>query len=118
MPGCKGKNGAPKHALNVGLGSVIPASVPATLSPLKLLSPHFLNSTQLELVLGTADGTPLDSNRLPRIEVRATNNLGASLSTWPRLTNPLVLTSNGLARLTNTIDAGQPMQYYRAVEQP
>src|SRR5207253_8294448 len=106
------------YAHSTSGGICLDASVPATLSPLKLLSPRFLNSTQLELVLGTEDGTPLDSNRLPRIEVRATNNLGASLATWPRLTNPLVLTTNGLARLTNTIGAGQPLQYYRAVEQP
>ena len=59
-----------------------------------------------------------NDQRLPRIEVRATNNLGAALSTWPRLTNPLVLTTNGLARLTNTIPAGQSLRFYRAVEQP
>ena len=31
-PGCKGRNGAPKQALKVGLGSVTPSSVPATLA--------------------------------------------------------------------------------------
>jgi hypothetical protein len=30
--GCKGRNGAPKHALNVGRGSLMPVSVPATLA--------------------------------------------------------------------------------------
>ena len=30
--GCIGINGAPKHALNVALGSVTPISVPATLA--------------------------------------------------------------------------------------
>src|SRR5688500_2816413 len=30
LPGCSGRKGAPKQALNVGLGSVTPASVPAT----------------------------------------------------------------------------------------
>ncbi len=98
-------------------GICVDVSVP-TPPPLKLLSPQFLNSTQLQLVVGTADGTPIDSNRLPKIEVRATNSLGASASTWPRLTNQLVLATNGLARLTNTINAGQSRQFYRAAEQP
>ena len=54
-------------------GICLDVSVP-TRPPLKLLSPQFLNSTQLQLVVGTADGTPIDSNRLSSIEVRATNN--------------------------------------------
>ena len=83
-------------------GICLDVSVP-TRSPLKLLSPQFLNSTQLQLVVSTADGTPIDSNRLSNVEVRATNSLGASPSLWPKLTNPLVLTTNGLALLTNTI---------------
>ena len=44
------------YAHSTSGGICLDASVPATLSPLKLLSPRFLNSTQLELVLGTEDG--------------------------------------------------------------
>jgi hypothetical protein len=72
----------------------------------------------LQLVVATADGTPIDSNRLPKIEVRATNALGSSLSTWPKLTNALVLSTDGVARLTNTLSPGQTPQFYRTVEQP
>ncbi len=86
--------------------------------PLKLLSPQFLNRTQLQLVVSTADGTPIDSNRLPKIEVRATNALAASPATWPKLTNQLVLATNGVARLTNTLTPGQSRQFYNLVEQP
>jgi outer membrane protein assembly factor BamB len=85
---------------------------------LKLLSAQFLNSTQFKLVVGTLDGTALDSNRLPKIEVRATNSVAAPPSTWPKLTNPLVLGTDGVARLTNTIRSGQSRQFYRTVEQP
>ena len=85
---------------------------------LKLLAPQFLTSTQLQLVVAAADGSPIASNRLPKIEVRATNALGSSPSTWPRLTNQLVLATNGVVRLTNTISAGQGRQFYRTVEQP
>jgi outer membrane protein assembly factor BamB len=98
-------------------GISLDVSVP-TRSPLKLLSSQFLSSTQLQLVIGTADGTPLDSNRLSRIEVRASDLPALSPSNWPKLTNPLVLTTNGLARLTNTIPDGQPRQVFITVEPP
>jgi len=87
-------------------------------SPLKLLAPHFLTSTQLQLVVGTANGTPIDSNRLANVQVHATNRLGASPATWPRLTNALVLATNGTARLTNTISHGQSGLFYITVEPP
>ncbi len=105
------------YAHSTGGGICLDVSVPVA-PALRLLSPQFLNSTQLELIVTTAGGTPIDANRLPKIEVRATNTLEASPSTWPKLTNPLVLTTNGLARLTNTISAGQARQFYRTVEQP
>jgi hypothetical protein len=103
------------HSTSGGLS--LDVSVP-TQSALKLLAPQFLNSTQLQLVVGTMDGTPIDSNRLARIEVRATNSPAASPAVWPRLTNPLVLTTNGLALLTNTIPGSQTRQVYRTVESP
>jgi outer membrane protein assembly factor BamB len=92
-------------------------SVPS-LPALKLLAPQFLNNTQLQLVVSTVNGAPIDSNRLSKIEIRATNNLGVSPFFWPKLTNPLVLTTNGLARLTNTIPSGQSRQVYITVEPP
>ena len=96
-------------------GVAVDVSV-ATPPPLKLLAPQFLNATQLRLVVSTTDGSPIDSNRLPQIEVHATNTPSAPLYTWPKLTNPLVLTTNGQARLTNTINGGQSRQFYRTVE--
>jgi len=98
-------------------GICVDVSLPFAPSALKLLSPRFLSNTQVELVLGTADGSRLDSNRLTGIEVRATNSLSSPFSTWPRLTNPWVLQTNGQARMTHVIP-GQTMQFYRAVEQP
>ena len=98
-------------------GICLNVSVPAR-PPLELLSPQFLNSTQVQLVVGTADGTPIDSNRLPGIEVRATDLLGISPSLWPKLTNPLVLDTSGLARMTNTIKPGQTRAVFITVEPP
>jgi outer membrane protein assembly factor BamB len=97
-------------------GSIcLDVSVPPAL---KMLTPRFLNSTQLQLTVSTVDGTPIASNRLPKIEVHATNALGSSPFAWTRLTNPIVLGTNGQARLTNTIAPGQTRQFYAPVEQP
>ena len=99
-------------------GSIcLDVSVPAR-PALKLLSPKFLSSTQMQLAVSTVNGTPIDSNRLPNIEVRATNNPAISPSLWPRLTNLLVLNTNGLACLTNTIQGSQPRQVFITVEPP
>ena len=103
------------YAHSTGGGICLDVSVPP---PLTLLAPQFLSSTQLALTLRNSDGTPIDVNRLPKIEVRATNTLGAPASTWPILTNQLVLTADGRARLTNTISAGQSRQFYRAIMIP
>jgi hypothetical protein len=86
--------------------------------PLKLLSPQFLNNTQMQLVVGTVNGSPIDSNRLPGIEVRATDLLGISPALWPKLTNPLVLDPSGLARMTNTLKTGWTGEVFITVEPP
>jgi outer membrane protein assembly factor BamB len=98
-------------------GICLDVSATSIFSPLKFFVPRVLNSTQLELFVGTADGTPLDSSRLQGIEVRAMNNLTVPFSDWPKLTNALELTPNGLGRLTTTIAPGEVRRFYRAVEQ-
>ena len=99
-------------------GSIcLDVSVP-TRPPLKLLSPQFLNSTQMQVTVSTADGTPIDSNRLSGIEVRATNSPAFPPAAWPKLTNPLVLTTNGMARLTNTIQGSPSRRFFITVEPP
>jgi outer membrane protein assembly factor BamB len=84
---------------------------------LKLLTPQFVSSNQVQLSIGTVDGTPIASNRVPGIEVHATNALGSSPTNWPKLTNPMVLTPGGQLRLTNTT-VGKPTQVYITVERP
>jgi outer membrane protein assembly factor BamB len=98
-------------------GIAVDVSVPLS-SPLKLLPPRFLSSTQLQLVIGTADETPIDSARLAKISVRATSVVGAAGTTWSILTNPLVLDANGLAHTTISMGAGQSRQFYSAIQQP
>jgi outer membrane protein assembly factor BamB len=86
--------------------------------PLKLAAPQFLNGTQLQLAISTSDGTPISTNRLARIEIRSTNTLSAPVVTWPKLTNQLVLSTNGIARLTNSVTTGQLRRFFIAVEPP
>jgi len=105
------------YARSTESGISLDVSVP-TRPALKLLTPQFLNSTQLQLTVSTVNGAPIDSTRLSSIEVRATNTLGASPTLWPKLTNRLVLSTNGLALLTNTIPAGQSNQLFITVEPP
>jgi outer membrane protein assembly factor BamB len=85
---------------------------------LKLSPPQFLNRTQFQLFVGTANGTPLGTDRFSRISVLATNRVDAPAAGWPKLTNPLVLTPEGKAVLTNTISPVQSRQFYRASEPP
>ncbi|MBN2507331.1 MAG: PQQ-binding-like beta-propeller repeat protein [Verrucomicrobia bacterium] len=86
--------------------------------PLKFLSSRLRGDAQLELVVGTARGGPIAAERLSRIDVRATNTLGAPPGAWGRVTNSLVLTTNGVAVMTNRIDGGTSRQFYILSEEP
>ena len=63
-----------------------------------------------ELTVRTVNSTPIDSNRLAGMEVRASTNLALSASAWPQLTNNLLLT-NGVARVLN-VEGGPPRRYF------
>ena len=77
---------------------------------LKLAPPRFTGPAAVQLTLGTANGAPIDSNRLSGIEVLATTNTADNLAQWTKLTNALTLT-NGRARVDN-IDAAHPRRYF------
>ena len=86
-----------------------------SVSPLKLLAPQRMAGGRLQLWIGTANGSALDTNRLAKMEVRAATALTAGSAAWLKLTNSLVLT-NGLVRVDN-VDSG-PTRYFLAAEQP
>ena len=98
-------------------GVCLDASVAAAL-PLKMLAPQFLNSTQMQLLVSTPDGSPIDADRLARIEIHEAASPELASSAWPRITNQLALDPNGRAQTTITINAGQSRRFYRAVELP
>ena len=83
------------HRSTIG-GISVDASVPLP-PPLKMLAPRFLTSTQLQLIIGTVDGTPIDPARLAGISVRATGALRTAGTSWSTL--PGVIWSSGAKRL-------------------
>jgi outer membrane protein assembly factor BamB len=68
---------------------------------LKLDAPK-IAAGKLDLTIRTATGTPVDSNRLTGMEVRASTNAVLSPVLWTKLTNSLTLT-NGVVSVTNVV---------------
>jgi len=83
---------------------------------LKLDPPQPVPPNRFQLTIRTANGTPVNSNRLAAMEVRASTNLALAPSTWSPLTNSLLLT-NGLVRINN-VDAGAAPRRFFIVSEP
>lgn len=82
---------------------------------LKLESPHFLDSTRIELTVTTANGTPLSTNRLAGIGILTSTNLDLPPEQWTKLTNGLRL-SNGALRVGPVDTQAAGRQFFRVVE--
>ena len=93
-------------------GACFDLSVP----DLKLDPPQPVPPNKFQLTIRTANGTPVNSNRLAAMEVRASTNLALAPSTWSPLTNSLLLT-NGLVRINN-VDAGPTTRRFFIVSEP
>lgn len=85
-------------------------------TPLLLLPPQLLSSTEVRLMIGTEDGTPIAVDRLPGIGVHTASSLLLPRLQWPQLTNPLSLTPDGLAVLTNSIGGLSTQSFYTTIE--
>ena len=81
---------------------------------LQLDSPERVPEDKLQLTIRTANGTPVDSNRVPIMEVRASTDLALSAAQWTKLTDTLTLT-NGIVRVTN-LDATPPHRFFIVAE--
>jgi hypothetical protein len=91
-------------------GAMYDLSSPA----LKLDVPQVASTSTLNLAVRTVTGSPVNSNRLASMEVRAGTNLALSPEAWPKLTNQLVL-SNGVVIVTN-VDGALPNRYFIVTE--
>jgi len=85
------------YVRSTAFGACFDLSMPPLL---KLDPPSRTPPNKFQLTIRTIDGTPIDSNRLAAMELHASTNLAQSLSSWPKLTNNLLL-SNGVANVTN-----------------
>ena len=82
---------------------------------LKLERPRLLDGGGLELTITTANGSPLNTNRLPGIGVLATTTLDAAFALWTKLTNGLVLT-NGSIRVAPLDTTVVGREFFRVME--
>jgi outer membrane protein assembly factor BamB len=82
------------------------AAFDLSLPSLTLDSPHPVASNKLQLAVRTVNSTPMSSNRVAGLEVRATTNVSQSVTQWVKLTNTLTL-SNGAVRIDN-VDGSPP----------
>jgi outer membrane protein assembly factor BamB len=104
------------YVRSTSYGAAFDFSLPDPKPALTLDPPWPSSGNQFELTVRAANGTPLDSNRLAGMEVRASTNLALSPSAWPKLTNTLLLT-NGVGRVLN-VEGGPPRQYFIIRESP
>jgi outer membrane protein assembly factor BamB len=84
---------------------------------LKLDCPSLFGAGSLELTITTADGSPLDTNRLSGIAVLVTTNLAAQPAQWTKLTNALLHTNDSF-RVGPLDRTAAALQFFRVVETP
>lgn len=77
---------------------------------LQLDLPELGPPEKLQLTIRTANGTPVNSNRVPVMEVRASTDVTLSFAQWTKLTNNITLT-NGIVRV-NDVDATLPQRFF------
>jgi outer membrane protein assembly factor BamB len=89
-------SGGRVYARSTAYGAAFDLSVPG----LKLDPPQESPANQLGLTIRAADGTAIDSNRVPSIELLSSTDVALAPALWTKLTNQLLL-SNGVVYVTN-----------------
>jgi hypothetical protein len=89
----------------------------ATPPPLKLLSTLTGGTGPFQLLIGNADGSPLDTNRAANIDVFASTDLTLGLSGWIKLNSSLTLT-NGHLSLDDPQSPATAQRFFRVEERP
>jgi len=90
---------------------------PQALAPLKLFSPLSSGTGLFQLLIGNADGSPLDTNRAVNINVFASTDLTLGLSGWIKLNN-LLTPTNGQLSLDDPQTPAPPQRFFRVEELP
>jgi outer membrane protein assembly factor BamB len=103
-------------------GAQGPASAPTSfttqpLAPTKLFSTLSSSTGLFQLLIGSADGSPLGTNRAANIDVFASTDLTLGLSGWIKLNSPLTPT-NGHLLLEDPQSATTAQRLFRVEERP
>jgi hypothetical protein len=85
--------------------------------PLKLQLPAPRSNGGIQLLVGSEDGSAVDSNRLANIEVLAADSLMPDLTNWTRL-NVSPAMSNGFWLWEDQESHALPQRFYRVIEKP
>jgi alpha-tubulin suppressor-like RCC1 family protein len=81
---------------------------------LRVQAPLLQPANKVRLLIGNADGSGFEAERVPNLELRAATNLALPLASWTKLTNPMVL-SNGVVRVDDA-RTNAPRRFYITVE--
>ena len=95
---------------------VAPA-LPPLPPPLELSGTLSGNGQLFRLFVGNQDNSPLDTNRVARLNVLASTNLGLGPDGWSKILEPLVLT-NGRLLMEDPQTTATPQRYFRVEERP
>lgn len=96
--------------------SITPAPLPSII-PLKFQSLEAMNDGQLEIILGTADGSPLTAERAAGIQFSSATNLSFAPGNWVPANISAVFT-NGMLRIQGLNWTNNPLRFFRAEEAP
>jgi hypothetical protein len=88
-----------------------------SLAPLILLSTSSSGTGLFQLLIGEADGSPLDTNRAASIDVYASSDLTLGLGGWIKLNSSLTLT-NGQLSLDDPQSPDTAQRFFRVEERP
>jgi outer membrane protein assembly factor BamB len=95
----------------------VAAPVPTARPRLKLEPSLASGSRLFGLSIGSEDGSPLDANRVPKIDVWATSDLSLGLGGWLKLNLSPVL-SNGRLLLDDPESSTRQQRFFRVEERP
>jgi hypothetical protein len=84
--------------------------------PLKLSGALSGSAGTFQLLVGTQDNSPLDTNRAANIDVLASTNLGLGSAGWLKLTNSVL--TNGQLLLQDLQSLTTPQRFFRTQEHP
>jgi alpha-tubulin suppressor-like RCC1 family protein len=92
-------------------------SLALTRTPLRFQLPERLTGNRVRFSLGNSDGSPLEPERVVKIQIFSTTDPALAFSSWSRLTNSLTLI-NGVLQFIDTTSAVPPRRFYIATEVP